>query len=529
MSFFNSHRQKGVASEQKPDTNVENYDLGLNGEDAQGVDRDVLDMRKMGVRQETKRRFGLVTILGFTTTMMCTWESAIPFFTTAFINGGGVSMIYGYIFAFFGALATCASMAEMASMYPISGGQYHWTALLAPPKHAKFLSWLTGWLSTLGWQAAASTGTYLGGVIIQALVSLNYPSYEPQRWQGTLILFAVLIVTLFVNTVLIKLLPGLEGVVLILHVIGFFAVLIPVVYLAPISPNAFVWSEFTNLSGYSSSGLSWLIGQSASAVLFIGYDGACHMAEEVENASINVPRAMFFTIFINGALGFATYIFILYCFGDPEDVLTNYPMPFIGIFYNALQSKAGTTALTSLLIAMYIFATFGFVASASRQAWAFSRDHGLPLSKVFRRVDARWAIPVWTIALTGVINALLGLINIGSSVAFNAIVSLVVSSYLSSYLIPIVLMIMKRLRGERVQLGPWTLGRWGLPINIIAAAYTLMTVIFTFFPVALPVTKETMNYSCVVYGGVVILGLIYYVTIGHKTYIGPKIDINIRD
>jgi choline transport protein len=70
-------------------------------------------------------------------------------------------MMYGYIFAFVGALATCASMAEMASMYdglsaiisrmlnfanryPISGGQYHWVALLAPPRHAKFLSWLTG-------------------------------------------------------------------------------------------------------------------------------------------------------------------------------------------------------------------------------------------------------------------------------------------------------------------------------------------------------------------------------------------------
>ena len=83
------------------------------------------------------------------------------FFTTAFLNGAGVSMIYGYIFAFFGALATCASMAEMASMYdsvpatklqtlkfanryPISGGQYHWVALLAPPRQAKFLSWLTG-------------------------------------------------------------------------------------------------------------------------------------------------------------------------------------------------------------------------------------------------------------------------------------------------------------------------------------------------------------------------------------------------
>lgn len=38
------------------------------------------------------------------------------FFGPAFINGGPVTMIYGFIFSFLGALATCASLAEMASM-----------------------------------------------------------------------------------------------------------------------------------------------------------------------------------------------------------------------------------------------------------------------------------------------------------------------------------------------------------------------------------------------------------------------------
>ena len=255
--------------------------------------------------------------------------------------------------------------------------------MLAPRQSAKFLSWLTGWLSTLGWQAAVSTGTYLGGTIIQSLLVLNDPTYEPKRWQATLMLYAVLLLTLLVNTLFIRLLPAFEGIVLVLHVVGFFAILIPVVYLAPISSNEFVWTEFTNLSGYPSDGLSWFIGQSASAILFIGYDGACHMAEEVQNAAMNVPRAMFFTIFINGALGFAAYIFILYCFGNPDKTFTfKYGLPFVEIFYNATQSKAGTTAVISLLIA-----TFAFLASASRQAWAFSRDNGLPLSRLFKRIS----------------------------------------------------------------------------------------------------------------------------------------------
>ena len=270
--------------------------------------------------------------------------------------------------------------------YPISGGQYHWSALLAPKRHAKFLSWLTGWISTLGWQASAATGTYLGATAIQSLIAINNPEYTAPRWQGTLLLFAVLALCLLVNTALVKILPGLEGLILILHVVGFFAILIPVVHLAPISPNHFVWTDFIVYSNYP-SGLAWLIGQSGSAILFIGYDGACHMAEEVKDAAMNVPRAMLSTIFINGAFGFATYIFILYCFGNPEDVLSFQGLAFVEIFLNATGSAVGTSVMTALLLTLYVCATFGFIASASRQAWAFSRDGGIPGSKYLSRVS----------------------------------------------------------------------------------------------------------------------------------------------
>jgi choline transport protein len=124
----------------------------------------------------------------------------------------------------------------------------------------------------------------------------------------------------------------------------------------------------------------------------------------------------------------------LYCFGDPQETLGSpYGQPFIQIFYNAMQSKVGTTVLTSLLITLYVFATFGFVASASRQTWAFSRDNGLPLSRWLKRVrtgsifvnqhregclmtsvqvEPTRSIPLAAILMTGTINALFGLINV---------------------------------------------------------------------------------------------------------------------
>jgi choline transport protein len=86
-------------------------------------------------------------------------------------------------------------------------------------------------------------------------------------------------------------------------------------------------------------------------------------------------------------------------------------------------------------------------------------------------------------------------------------------------------MIYRRLKNEKIPFGPWSLGRWGLPVNLFAAAYGLVTVVFTFFPPSVPVEKESMNYSSVVYVGVVILGLTYYAVAGRKQYIAPVVQM----
>lgn len=127
------------------------------------------------------------------------------------------------------------------------------------------------------------------------------------------------------------------------------------------------------------------------------------------------------------------------------------------------------------------------------------------------------------------INALLGLLYLANAVAFNAIVSLTTASYLSSYLIPICLMILRRLRGGKIHFGPWTLGRWGLAVNIFAALHTFVTVVFSFFPpsVADGITEDNMNYSCLVYGGVILLGVTYYFAIGHRGYKGPSLPAGL--
>lgn len=115
---------------------------------------------------------------------------------------------------------------------------------------------------------------------------------------------------------------------------------------------------------------------------------------------------------------------------------------------------------------------------------------------------------------------LLGLINIGSTTAFNAIVSLAVVALYTSYLIPVLLHAIRRVTGPPLQYGPFQLGKFGLPLNIFAVIYSTFIVIFLFFPPFQPVTPQNMNYACVVFGAVVLFSIFWWFMRGRHVYTG---------
>ena len=122
----------------------------------------------------------------------------------------------------------------------------------------------------IGWQALLASGAYLCANIIQGLVILNYPDYPAERWHGTFILWAVIVVAVIVNTVIVSLLPKLECVILIIHVLGFFAVMIPLVYMAPHGSAKDVFTLFVNAGGWQTTGLSFFVGIYGNVFAFLG-------------------------------------------------------------------------------------------------------------------------------------------------------------------------------------------------------------------------------------------------------------------
>jgi amino acid transporter len=262
-----------------------------------------------------------------------------------------------------------------------------------------------------------------------------------------------------------------------------------------------------------------------------GVDGVIHMAEEVKNASVVVPRSMIYGTLINGTLAFSYLIAILYCMGDYTEAVTSPTgYPIITIAYQATGSKAATFVLMAMGMLPGWIALFNGLASVTRLTWAFARDNGLPFSDFFAVVDPTYKIPLRALFLVASCVFALSFIQIGSTAAFNAILSLSTLGLYISYLIPLVLLVLKRFTGPQdIPLGTFSLGKFGLPMNLLAILFATYFVIFLPFPATVPVSAENMNYAGPVLGFVLLFACVDWIVRGRHKWEGPKMRSYARD
>lgn len=227
----------------------------------------------------------------------------------------------------------------------------------------------------LGWQTGAANTAFLAGTQIQGLVILNNPGYVPEKWHGTLLTFAVATFSVFFNTFLVKRLPLVEGIVLILHIFGFFGVLITLWVLGPRGKASEVFTTFNNYGGWSSDGLSAVVGVLAVMIPLLGADGAVHMSEELRDASKVLPRSMILTTIINGSMGWIILISFCFTLGNIDDVI-NSPtgQPYIAVFYTVTENYIGASVLSALIITLAIFCHLSTLSPPSNHKILYTND-----------------------------------------------------------------------------------------------------------------------------------------------------------
>ncbi len=141
----------------------------------------------------------------------------------------------------------------------------------------------------LGWQTLVTSIAFQAGTEIQGLLALNYDTYVFQRWHGTMFVIAVIVFAFVFNTLLASRLNLVEGAILVVHIFGFFCMLVPLWVLAPRTPSRVVWTEFHD-GGWNSTGLSTLIGLITSVLPLLGADASGTLTWHAMSGRIGVAN-----------------------------------------------------------------------------------------------------------------------------------------------------------------------------------------------------------------------------------------------
>jgi len=232
-------------------------------------------------------------------------------------------------------------------------GQYHWVSEIAPKAVQKQLSYAVGWFGLIAWQVSLSSCAYIFANQILALITLCNPDFVGHGWQASLLTILSSLIAVLLSVFVMQKLNLAEGLAVVAHVLGFVA-FIAVLWVMGPGPQTSaydVFFTFEDQNDWGSPGLAALVGLIGPIATFIGGDPAVHLAEELQDASYVLPRAMVSASGINYLIGLVALITFMFNIGPiNDDLYIYYGQPWIAVIYRITDSKAATIVFIVIIM-----------------------------------------------------------------------------------------------------------------------------------------------------------------------------------
>ncbi|KAJ5440010.1 uncharacterized protein N7458_011008 [Penicillium daleae] len=489
-----------------------------------GTTTEDVRLENLGYEQELKRSFGLLSMIGFSFSVVTSWTALSGVFIVGVTSGGPPVMIFSFIGVSLLTLAVAIPMAEMCSMYPVAGGQYSWVAALTPPRFARGLSYATGWFMLIGLLAMGATNNSIASNFVLGMANLVFPEYTIERWQTVLVAYLVALLSAAVNLWGSHLLHRISKFILIWNVGSF--VIITVTLLAMNDhkqPASFVFQDFQNTTGWG-TGMAAIIGILQACFGMCCYDAPSHMTEEMKSASKEAPKAIILAVVLGAVTGFAFLLTLCFCIGDiAETAASSTGVPVIQIIYDSTGSKVATCILSSMIAVIVIVAGVNILAEGSRSVFAFARDNGLPFSNVFSKVESKSQVPVNAVLLTLAVQLALDAIEFGTTTGFETVISISTEGFYLSYAMALFSRLIGYFSGHVTKLeGPYSFSTpVSIGLNFVGLIFLLFASITFNFPSTYPVNEESMNYTSAAVGVIGLISIVTWFTTGRKNFTGP--------
>ncbi|KAH7182187.1 amino acid permease-domain-containing protein [Fusarium sp. MPI-SDFR-AT-0072] len=431
--------------------------------------------KEIGNQYETnsqpKRDISGLSMVAIAFNICNSWVALATMLAIAIAAGGTFTTLYGIIIVSVVYICVSMTLAELASVYPTGGGQYHFTSILAPEKLSQILSYICGLAATCSWMFLAAGVSTLATQLLLSLPAFYVDDFEPKNWQSFLVFQAINIALHTYNIFFLKKTLWIHEVGFGLSLVVFFTVSVTSLIRSDKASSSFVWDNFTNNMGWP-DGVTFITGLATPASMFLGLDGAIHLADEALHPQRAVPKALMFTSIIGFLTSFSFGIVMCYSITD-LDTLINTTMPIYELWRQATQ----------------------IMQTASRMTWAFALDGALIGSEHLASIHPSLQVPVWSYVLNAIVVCILGCIYLGSTIAFNAVMGSSIILQMISFSLPAVLLM---LRGRSSDVMPpnrsFKLPNWlGWIANAVVAIFSVVEIVFFVFPPTNPTSGSGMS------------------------------------
>ncbi|KAK4144850.1 amino acid/polyamine transporter I [Dichotomopilus funicola] len=481
--------------------------------------------RKLEAMGYKPREFSAWSSFSFAMSISGIYSSLMSAWVYGLQAGGPAAVMWSWIVGGAGAWAMAMSLAELSSAYPSAGAMYSVLRYVAPEGQAPFLCWMSGYVSLAGIIAGTASGEYASSQMLLAAISIATDfRYVPTPGHIFGVMVCLSVVHGAINSLPTRWLTRLTSGYVVFHMsvlVGACVCLL--VKTEGKNSVAYAFTEFEPaLSGWSPPGFAFLFGCLTPAWIMTNADSTARLAEEAINPALVVPNAIAtattFTYFVGLLFNLVLVVCMTAATGSTPSALLQSPtgQPVAQLFANTL-GRAPAVFFTLAGFGVMNLCSIPGIQGGSRTIFAYGRDDLLPWSGVWRRLDTRSGTPVaavWLFVALSVAVNFLGLI--GEEAAVAAVFNICTVALNLSYVLPIVCKLMY----GRFERGPWHLGRWSLPMNIVAVGWNVFVSVIFFLPTKLPVTNENMNYASVVFVFVTLFSLGFWYAQGRHYYTG---------
>ena len=317
--------------------------------------------------------------------------------------------------------------------------------------------------------------------MILAAASISNPAYVPEAWQVFLLTTLIMLIHACISSMPTRWIANFNSVGSSFNIIALFIVIIMIPAgtnresqgLPRFTPSSQVWGSIYNGTDFP-AGLAVLMTFVAVIWTMSGYDAPFHLSEECANANIASPRAIVLTSAVGGLFGWFLQLVVAYTVIDIPTVITSdLGQPWAAYLLQVMPLKTALAILALTIMCAFSMGQ-GCMVAASRVTFAYARDGCFPYSWWIKRVNRHTQTPVNAVWFNTGIGICMTLLIFGGTVAIGAIFSIAAVAAFVAFTIPIFIRVF--FVGDRFRPGPWNLGRFSIPVGVMACAFVLVMV-----------------------------------------------------